>query len=648
MTPEEREYVMKVLHDPNKINALYDADYWERPVSIDEFLENPDYLGWATENGKNIYPYWRERMREIFDESKDFSEVALTGSIGSGKSHIAVLCLCYSLYKLMCLKDPGSYYNLSKGSPIYIVFLNLTITLSEGVAFSKFNNILLGSPWFMRHGKQSASLKKPEYIPDGNIRFTAGSQTSHVIGKDIAFALLDELNFGRGSAAASMEKSQIMNLYNNVVERIRSRFIVDGRCKGKVFLVSSKKAESDFLESYIRKQKDNENVKVCDAVLWKVKPSGTYSGKKFKVAFAGTNMPPKIIREDKGETESDYIRMGYNIEEVPIEFKGSFELDILAALNNVCGIVISDVTKFMTYDNLSKCYNPNIKNPFRQEIITVGCKDKQQLRDFYDPTIVPEEISSMPLFIHMDCSINGDRTGISCIAVLGFKYENRYDIVSNTSTPTKELCFRHVFSVGLQAPNGDEISFQKSREFLYYLKFELGYNIKAVSTDGFQSYDLRQQLTAMGFNDVSLVSLDRKPDGYLCVRNAINEKRVMMLPDTPALEHELINLERDNQTGKIDHTPENSKDISDSLAGAIFNANEHLEDFTFATAEVFNDALTQNVEDSQLSQDREMLLASLVTPLSQVRSDNMTPEQKKNSKQSFYDFSDMEDSMLIF
>ena len=193
-------------------------------------------------------------------------------SIGCGKSHIAVLCLCYCLYKLMCLKDPASYYNLSKGSPIYIVFLNLTIQLSQGVAYSKFNNILLGSPWFMRHGKQSSSLKSPEYIPDGNIRFTAGSSISHVIGKDVAFSLLDELNFGRGSSAVSIEKNQIMGLYNNVVERVRSRFIVDGKCKGKVFLVSSKKAESDFLESYIKKQKDNPNVKVCDAILWKIKP----------------------------------------------------------------------------------------------------------------------------------------------------------------------------------------------------------------------------------------------------------------------------------------------------------------------------------------------------------------------------------------
>ena len=179
----------------------------------------------------------------------------------------------------------------------------------------------------------------------------------------------------------------------------------------------------------------------------------------FKVAFAGINMPPKIIREDKGEKEEDYIKMGYNIEEIPIEFKGSFELDILSALNNVCGIVISDVSKFLTYDSLSRCYNKNINNPFDPEIIVMGCKDKQQLRDYYHPERIPEEISSMPIFIHLDCSINGDRTGISGVAVLGYRYENKYDIVSNTTIPTKELMYRHVFSVGIQAPSGDEVSF---------------------------------------------------------------------------------------------------------------------------------------------------------------------------------------------
>jgi hypothetical protein len=41
------------------------------------------------------------------------------------------------------------------------------------------------------------------------------------------------------------------------------------------------------------------------------------------------------------------------------------------------------------------------------------------------------------------------------------------------------------------------------------------------------------------------------------------------------LETELINLERNNMTGKIDHNSENTKDISDSLAGALFNASKY-------------------------------------------------------------------------
>ena len=695
MTEKERAAVLKAISDPSVIKDLYYEDYDEIPVDIMTFISDPYYLGAATNNGSSIYPYWKEQLVDIFDESKSYSEVALTGSIGCGKSHIAVIALCYATYRLMCLKDPATFYKLAKGSPIYIVFLNLTVNLSQGVAYSKFNQILLMSPWFLAHGHASTSAKSPEYIPNNTqIKFTAGSQVSHVIGKDVYAYLMDEINFGKGSNSAVSEKNAMMELFNNVSERVKSRFIVDGKVRGKGFLVSSKKSEYDFLETWIKKQRYNENVKICDAVLFKIKPQGTYSGKMFAVAYGGSNMPSLLIPNsdihykavvlDNGieinqvyvyddivstakqnkhiqdvvtgdyidgkyvvrieEFYPDYERQGYNIEKVPIEFKQSFELDINSAIQNVLGIVVSNTTKFISYASLAKCYEPNTKNAFAPNIITTGCKDSYQLRDFFHPEYVPEELYSKPIFIHLDCSINGDRTGISAVAVLGFKYQNRYDAIHNVNTPTKELMYKDIFSVGIQAPTGDEISFQKEREFLYYLKYDLGWNIKFVSTDGFNSYDLRQQLNTMGFQ-TELVSLDRKPDGYLALRSAINEQRIVMSGDLKELEHELINLERDSSSGKIDHTPENSKDIADSLAGALFNASEHNSEYSFEVVEVFSETINDSIAANTVEQDRENLL-SMITPLNTIN--RGTDEEKKNSTNAYNDYSDLLDSFIIF
>lgn len=92
-----------------------------------------------------------------------------------------------------------------------------------------------------------------------------------------------------------------LSVVHNCLERMGSRFMVNGKIAGKLFMVSSKKSEYDFLESYIRKKKDNPHVLVCDSPLWEVKPSRTYSGKKFCVALGGSNKASRIVPNELTE-----------------------------------------------------------------------------------------------------------------------------------------------------------------------------------------------------------------------------------------------------------------------------------------------------------------------------------------------------------
>lgn len=194
LTKEEQLAVQEILMDYSKdgsltkLNDLYEKDFYEIPVSIDTFIESPEYAGWFTENGENVFPYWREKLREIFDESKGLYEIVLGGSIGCGKTTIAVIALAYSLYWLMCLKDPNPYFGLGRGDTIYIVFFNATLTLSKGVGYKKFQSLLQHSPWFMARGKVSGD-KYLDYVPNktdnASIEFTVGSQPEHALGKAI-------------------------------------------------------------------------------------------------------------------------------------------------------------------------------------------------------------------------------------------------------------------------------------------------------------------------------------------------------------------------------------------------------------------------------------------------------------------------------
>lgn len=87
LTPEEREVVETVLrglHDPDGGGALLktikDLEWVRSPVSIQEFVQNPYYLGNTCDN---LYPKLLEDLTTLFEG--DYGECIFTGAIGWGK-----------------------------------------------------------------------------------------------------------------------------------------------------------------------------------------------------------------------------------------------------------------------------------------------------------------------------------------------------------------------------------------------------------------------------------------------------------------------------------------------------------------------------------------------------------------------------------
>ena len=78
---------------------------------------------------------------------------------------------------------------------------------------------------------------------------------------------------------------------------------------------------------------------------------------------------------------------------------------------------------------------------------------------------------------------------------------------------------------------------------------------------------------------------------YQFFKNVIYEKRIEMY-DSTLLTEEIIGLERNNNTGKVDHTPLgggiNSKDQSDAVCGSLYAASKHIEEFNFEFGETLD------------------------------------------------------------
>ena len=69
------------------------------------------------------------------------------------------------------------------------------------------------------------------------------------------------------------------------------------------------------------------------------------------------------------------------------------------------------------------------------------------------------------------------------------------------------------------------------------------------------------------------------------------------------LTEEVINLERNSNSGKIDH-PDNgrfgSKDISDAVCGAIFNASQHAEEFSYQYGDSVQTVVDFNLDTNNI------------------------------------------------
>lgn len=190
MSKEEQQLIMTILNEMKStgtsttLQDLWYQDYDEIPVSITEFICNPRYLGKSTRNGESIYPFWRDKYKEIFDKSINYEEIVLTGAIGVGKTRTAVVCLCYLLYTIMCLKNPQEYFRFNEGDKITVFFLNINLKLAEGVGYKTMHQYLLNSPWFMERGT-AIGRTNILYKPPHNIDITFGSKSDHALGQQV-------------------------------------------------------------------------------------------------------------------------------------------------------------------------------------------------------------------------------------------------------------------------------------------------------------------------------------------------------------------------------------------------------------------------------------------------------------------------------
>src|SRR5690606_543648 len=97
------------------------------------------------------------------------------------------------------------------------------------------------------------------------------------IGYNVFGGVLDEVNFmglvERSAMARGGRYDQAQVLHDNIIRRMRSRFMIRGKLPGILLSISSARYPDDFTERMIEKAKDDPKIFVRRYSQWDTKPS---------------------------------------------------------------------------------------------------------------------------------------------------------------------------------------------------------------------------------------------------------------------------------------------------------------------------------------------------------------------------------------
>ena len=167
-------------------------------------------------------------------------------------------------------------------------------------------------------------------------------------------------------------------------------------------------------------------------------------------------------------------------------------------------------------------------------------------------------------FIHVDLALKRDRAALSMVHCPGLKEINTGLGVENLPVLNVDLV------KSWSAAPGAEINFASIRALIIDLcrRFSVG----IVSFDQWQSVEMIQSLKAMGINaDFHSV----KKTDYDTLMTSIYDRRLRGYWNHILVEDELLKLKLINGI-KIDHPTSGSKDLADSVAGAVFQAVQNI------------------------------------------------------------------------
>lgn len=561
--------------------ALDEDEFEETPVGVEEFVYSKDYLHFPrlsdaqleiVKVGSQIYKehtlkrlHGEREGAKLWRQNK--KELILALGKGSGKDALSTIICAYVVYQLLCLKDPAEYYGKPSGDAIDIINVAINADQAANVFFKGFKTRVNKCPWFA--GKYKA-LTKSIVFDKGVTVYSGNSEGEATEGYNILLAVLDEIDgFDEGGKEEGSPRGNAM--YNTLSATVSSRF----DDTGKVLLLSFPRSTDGFIMT-----KYNDAIAEREIV-------------QYQHNFKLDPDLPEGIEENEFEIEwtEDNI-ISYKFPEVwamrrptwkvnPTKTIESFKRDFYKNPSDALGRFACnpddsvDGGWFPAKDKIDAAFNGT--NGLSDVTGTVEINQKP------DPT--------KEYFIHIDLARVQDNCGFAMAHVEKFQ-KTIFDENGETSP------YVVVDMVRYWKPDRNRpVDFSDVRDFVISVK-RAGFNIKLVTFDRWNSDQTIKHLNDAGIKAEKL-SVGR--DQYTDLATLMGEYRIKG-PDVSLLKKELKKLVV-LPNGSVDHTNKSSKDLSDAVCGAAYNAAVHTP--RQGTIEVVTYANMQEARKAELQAQQE-------------------------------------------
>ena len=565
------------------LEALKDNHFEETPVDAKTFVESPDYLGQPglsniqydiVEAMSQIYR--KEDLQQLMGDEKGAryyekytkNEIILQLGKGSGKDFTSTVACAYIVYKLLCLKDPARYFGKPSGDAIDLINVAINAQQAKNVFFKGFKSKIERSPWFA--GKYEAKVDSITFDKSITVYSGHSERESHE-GLNLLLAVLDEISgFATEVGTGNEQGKTADNIYKAFRGSVDSRF----PDLGKVVLLSFPRYNGDFIsERYEAVIADKEVVSKNHKFI--INPLLPEDDKDnwFEISWDEDHIRsykyPGVFALKRPTWEVNPTR---KID----DFKIAFMTDLGDAMMRfACVPTYASDAFFKQADKVRACMTT--RNPLDQF---------RRFEENFKPD--PDKV----YYVHADLAQKHDKCAVAIAHVekwVNVQVIKDYEQISPIVI---------VDAVAWWEPKVEgPVNLSEVKQWIQNLR-RLGFNIGLVTFDRWQSFDIQNELQAVGMR-TETVSVAKKH--YEDMAMLVYEQRLVM-PAIELLFEELTEL-KIMKNDKVDHPRKKSKDLADAVCGSIFGAisytprdqNFEVEVHTFRGQPRRVDTLPENV-----------------------------------------------------